>query len=87
MGDKGGTIRVVTRRGEAMTQVEITDSGPGIPKRVQQQLFEAFAEGSRGTGLGLAIARELTRAHGGDLELLSTGSEGTRFGISLPDRA
>ncbi|MBT6509134.1 MAG: HAMP domain-containing histidine kinase, partial [Rhodospirillaceae bacterium] len=85
MGDKGGTIRVVTRRGEAMTQVEITDSGPGIPKRVQQQLFEAFAEGSRGTGLGLAIARELTRAHGGDLELLSTGSEGTRFGISLPD--
>ncbi|MBC6441323.1 MAG: HAMP domain-containing histidine kinase [Rhodospirillales bacterium] len=86
MGDEGGAITVAVERGDGVTNIDIADSGPGIPERVQNQLFEAFAEGSRGTGLGLAIARELTRAHGGDLELATTGPEGTRFRLSLPDR-
>ena len=40
-----------------------------------------------GSGLGLAISRELIAAHGGVLELISTGEEGTRFRITVPDQS
>ncbi len=86
MGDGGGTVSVTAERRDGATRVEISDDGPGVPDRVRRQLFQAFAEGSRGTGLGLAIARELARAHGGDLELAATGTGGTRFRLTLPDR-
>ncbi|MCZ6524456.1 MAG: ATP-binding protein, partial [Alphaproteobacteria bacterium] len=39
---------------------------------------------SGGSGLGLAIARDLMRAHGGDIRLLRTGPEGTTFRLELP---
>jgi signal transduction histidine kinase len=87
MKGDGGSIRVAMSRGEDATLIDVRDSGSGIPQRVREQLFEAFAEGAQGTGLGLAIARELARAHGGDLELLSSDETGTCFRISLPDRA
>jgi signal transduction histidine kinase len=87
MKDNGGSIRVSAERGEGGTLIDVHDSGSGIPQRVREQLFEAFSEGAQGTGLGLAIARELARAHGGDLELVSSGENGTCFRISLPDRA
>jgi signal transduction histidine kinase len=86
MAEKGGDLRFSASRSEACTVIDVTDNGPGVPVRVQDHLFEAFSEGSRGTGLGLAIARELMRAHGGDLVLAETGPGGTRFRITLPDR-
>jgi len=54
-----------------------------IPK-----LFQPFARAARasGTGLGLAIARDLVRAHGGEVSLMSTGADGTRLRIDIPDR-
>ncbi|MBN34894.1 MAG: sensor histidine kinase [Rhodospirillaceae bacterium] len=87
MGDEGGSITVEVGRIEGGVTIDLTDTGPGIPARVQAELFEAFAEGAKGTGLGLAISRELTRAHGGDLTLIRSDETGTRFRISLPDRA
>ncbi|MDA1070251.1 MAG: HAMP domain-containing sensor histidine kinase [Proteobacteria bacterium] len=86
MAQSGGELRFAASRGEGATIVEIADTGPGVAARVQEHLFEAFSEGSRGTGLGLAIARELMRAHGGDLVLVETGPQGTRFAVTLPDR-
>jgi signal transduction histidine kinase len=69
--------------------IEIADNGPGLPEPVRQRLFQPFAGTARngGTGLGLAIARDLARAHGGDLTLVSTGPEGTAFRLSLPQPA
>jgi signal transduction histidine kinase len=69
--------------------IEIADNGPGLPELVRQRLFQPFAGTARngGTGLGLAIARDLARAHGGDLTLVSTGPEGTAFRLSLPQPA
>ncbi|MBV7408166.1 sensor histidine kinase [Maritimibacter sp. DP1N21-5] len=66
--------------------IRVTDTGPGLPKRAQDLLFQPFAAGGRkgGTGLGLAIAAELVRGHGGRLELERTGPEGTVFAIHLP---
>lgn len=66
----------------------IADSGPGIPEKAQERLFQAFSGSTSkgGSGLGLAIARELARAMGGDISLLKTGVEGTTFEVRLPQR-
>ncbi len=69
--------------------IHIVDTGPGLPARAQTKLFTAFEGAARrgGTGLGLAIAQDLVRGHGGMLDLLRTGPEGTEFRIRLPKGA
>jgi len=66
--------------------IELSDDGPGLSPRARERLFAPFAGSSRpgGTGLGLAIARELMRAHGGDIRLERSTSEGTCFRLDLP---
>lgn len=66
--------------------IRVTDTGPGLPNRAQETLFQPFSATTRkgGTGLGLAIAAELVRGHGGRLELERTGEAGTTFVIRLP---
>ncbi len=68
-----------------MIELQITDTGPGIPKKIQDGLFTPFSGSSRkeGSGLGLAIARELARANQGDLVLKSTSKKGTIFEVKL----
>ncbi|MCC6470528.1 MAG: HAMP domain-containing histidine kinase [Alphaproteobacteria bacterium] len=65
----------------------VGDDGPGIPAAAREHLFQPFAGSTRrgGTGLGLPIAREVLRAHGGDVTLQESGPGGTRFRIELPD--
>lgn len=86
MAQRGGELKIASRREEAVTLIDVSDNGPGIPERIRNRLFEAFSGGARGTGLGLAIARELMRAHGGDLVLAETGPDGSRFQMTLPNR-
>lgn len=64
----------------------VRDSGPGLPTRARDNLFKAFTGSTRkgGSGLGLAIARELARAHGGDLVLIKSDESGTVFAVMLP---
>ncbi len=66
--------------------IRIEDTGPGLPAKAREHLFQPFQGGVRrgGIGLGLAISSELVSGHGGRLELLSTGPEGTIFVVSLP---
>jgi hypothetical protein len=66
--------------------VDVADDGPGLPETVQARLNAAEWKISRsgGSGLGLVIARELARNHGGDLNLISTGTDGTVFRLVLP---
>lgn len=66
--------------------VDVSDNGPGLPPRAREKLFRPFEGSARagGTGLGLAIARELVRGHGGDLTLIGSDRDGTRFRIALP---
>ena len=75
------------REGDAII-VEIADNGPGIPSAMRERLFQPFAGTTRsgGSGLGLAISRELIQAHGGELVLVSTGENGTRFRLAVPAR-
>lgn len=67
-------------------QIEVADTGPGIPENARGHLFEAFSGSTRpgGTGLGLAIAREMLRAHGGDIALDRSDADGTTFTLRLP---
>jgi len=68
----------------------LSDTGPGLPERARENLFQAFSggqahsAGTRSIGLGLSISKELAKAQGGDLSLLSTDSTGTRFELVLP---
>ncbi|MDY8109247.1 HAMP domain-containing sensor histidine kinase [Fulvimarina sp. 2208YS6-2-32] len=68
------------------TQIYVEDTGPGLPKKARDNLFQAFRGSARsgGTGLGLAIAMEIAQAHGGDLRLAATGSTGARFEVEVP---
>ncbi len=77
-------IRAAEGTGDITILIE--DDGPGLPERVQEHLFRPFVGSYRrgGTGLGLAIARDLMRAHGGNLELAATGAGGTTFRLTLP---
>ena len=81
-----GTIRIAGQDTAEGWVIEVSDTGPGLPQKALDHLFEPFHGGVRkgGTGLGLAICAELVRGHGGRLELGRTGSEGTTFRITLP---
>jgi signal transduction histidine kinase len=80
-------IRITGRREGAVSILEVSDTGPGVPAKTRERLFEAFQTSGRpgGSGLGLAIAAELIRAHGGDIHLVE-GTIGATFRISIPDR-
>ncbi len=80
-------IRFSAQAGEASTTLDIADNGPGLSPRAQENLFRPFAGSGRpgGTGLGLAVARDLLRAHGGDIVLAHTGGDGTLFRLTLPN--
>jgi signal transduction histidine kinase len=69
-----------------MITITLADDGPGLPEAIQRDLFRPFVGGGRrgGSGLGMAIAQDLIRAHGGEITLVSTGSTGTSFRLTLP---
>jgi len=88
-GDARAPIRVrLLKRGTDMQLVVHNDGAP-IGKELVEHLFEPFFRGEggqhhRGLGLGLYIAREITRAHGGELELTRSDGDGTAFTVLLP---
>jgi len=75
---------------DGLAELRISDTGPGLPERARDNLFQAFTGGhahssnSKSTGLGLSISKELAKAQGGDLNLMSSDDTGTRFILTLP---
>jgi signal transduction histidine kinase len=74
-------------------EVRVRDEGVGIPAGEIEQIFQRFVRGQaaslhaiRGTGIGLAMARDIVRAHGGDITVTSVPSSGSTFIIRLPGR-
>ncbi len=69
-----------------MLRLLVVDDGPGLPEKAQAHLFQPFAGSTKpnGMGLGLSIAREVARAHGGELRLAETSGRGTTFAMTLP---
>lgn len=83
---QGGTVRLKSDwDGFAEVKVWVTNSGVQIPERVLPRIFEPFfTTKARGTGLGLAIARNIARAHGGDLSVSSNQPDNICFCLRLP---
>ena len=78
------------RRGDGI-EITVEDDGPGIPIEERENVFRPFYRLDRsrnpetgGTGLGLAIARDVARAHGGEIEIEDSPHGGVRARISLP---
>ena len=88
----GGTVRVTLSDAGEMWRLGVANTGPGIAPEHQLRLFERFfrAEHSAetsGQGLGLGLARELARAHGGEITLARSDREWTEFALTLPKAA
>ena len=86
----GGSIDVSGRLVDGRTEATVTDTGPGIPPKHLERVFDRFYRSDtsrkrgKGTGLGLAIARDLARAQGGDLVAEGAKGGGARFRLLLP---
>jgi signal transduction histidine kinase len=83
---KPGEIALRAGEDDNAWYICVADTGPGLPPKARENLFTPFQGGVRkgGAGLGLAISAELVRGHGGRLDLVRSGPEGTEFRIVLP---
>jgi signal transduction histidine kinase len=72
--------------GEAGVRLNVKDTGKGMTRELQEQIFKYLysTKGARGTGLGLAITQKIIHEHGGAIEVDSTPNEGSCFTIVLP---
>jgi two-component system NtrC family sensor kinase len=83
----GGELRVRTYVVERWVRLEVTDTGPGIAPDARAHIFEPFfttKKEGEGTGLGLSVSYGIVTAHGGKIEVVNTGSDGTSFRVALP---
>ena len=84
-------IKIETSEKHNKVFVSVKDSGIGIPKEQIGQVFDRFyksdlsrGKDKKGTGLGLSIAREILRAHGENINVISTEGVGSEFIFTLP---
>lgn len=85
--ESGGTLRVTTKPDSVGVQVEVSDSGAGIPRENLARIFDPFftTKGARkGTGLGLSVSYGIVEEHGGVIEVESKPGEGTVFRLQFP---
>ena len=89
MADRA-TVRLLSPNARTVI-IEIEDDGPGIPAGDLDRVFEPFHRGepsrnreTGGVGLGLPIARNIMRAHGGDVTLANRPSGGAKATVTLP---
>jgi len=83
---RGGQV-VADLQCRSRAVIRIADEGAGIPDADRERIFERFTrldEHAGGAGLGLPIARWIAEAHGGTLELESSGPQGSAFVVTLP---
>ena len=87
---EGGTLTVSTRKSswknKDAVQIQVRDTGQGIPKEVQSKIFEPFfttKEVGKGTGLGLSLVFEIVQKHEGQITVESEMGKGTVFTVML----
>jgi two-component system sensor histidine kinase BaeS len=86
----GGRISIEAGHAIDWVWIAVEDTGSGIAPEVSAHIFDPFYRGvpgqrfPQGMGLGLAIARDIARAHGGDITMQSTVGQGSRFTVAVP---
>jgi signal transduction histidine kinase len=88
---EGGIVAADVRREDDRVRLEVSDTGVGIPAEDLPRVFERFyradpARSEGGAGLGLSIARQIARAHGGEVEAKSKPGKGSTFVLHIPKR-
>ena len=86
------TVELTARRDEDRALLEVLDDGPGIPRGIEEQVFDRFVRGDGpadtigggGSGLGLAIVRAVAQSHGGSVDAGKSIYGGARFSVRLP---
>jgi len=84
---EGGDLTIASRyvEEEASVQIEISDTGMGIPDEIKEKIFDPFfSTRHEGAGLGLSIAYRIVREHGGSMEFKSKVGKGTTFILKFP---
>jgi two-component system NtrC family sensor kinase len=79
--------RVVENRGALFVEVDVNDSGPGIPESIRSKIFEPFFTTKpigKGTGLGLAVSYGIIKKHQGTIFIRDSEGMGAKFCIQLP---
>jgi signal transduction histidine kinase len=88
MEGRAGEVSITTSNHDSgHLQIQVRDTGPGIPDDQQAKIFEPFfttKEVGKGTGLGLSVSYGIIKEHGGDIMVKSAVGKGTAFLISLP---
>ncbi|MBZ5597992.1 MAG: GHKL domain-containing protein [Acidobacteriia bacterium] len=80
-----GTVSLRVHDGNRQVCIDVENAGAPIPEPTRSRIFEPFfTTRPEGSGLGLAIARNIARAHGGDLTLSANDSQGICFSLTLP---
>jgi two-component system osmolarity sensor histidine kinase EnvZ len=87
----GSRVAVTLTQDERLVEIAVEDNGPGIPESRREEAFRPFHRldqgrnlQSGGSGLGLAIARDIARAHGGDIVLDKSAMGGLKATVRLP---
>ncbi|GAI89137.1 unnamed protein product, partial [marine sediment metagenome] len=85
--EKQGEIRIATRAVDGYVEIEISDTGVGIPKQDLSKVFDPFfttKDVGKGTGLGLNMAYNIIQKHKGTIDVESEVGKGTTFIIRIP---
>jgi signal transduction histidine kinase len=83
--ENGGELMIRTSRDKKYIQIDITDTGTGIPKDIIDKIFQVyFSTKKTGTGLGLPTTKRIIEEHKGTVSVQSEEGKGTNFSIKLP---
>ena len=84
--ENGGRLSIKISDTDDGVVFDFSDNGPGIPREIQDRLFDSFVTSGKvgGTGLGLAIVKKIIEEHHGEVEIDSIIGEGATFRITLP---
>ena len=83
----GGMLEVRTGSHNGSVEIEVADTGNGIPREYIHKIFDPFfttKAGGRGTGLGLSVSYGIIKEHSGKIDVRSTPGRGTSFHVEFP---
>jgi CheY-like chemotaxis protein/anti-sigma regulatory factor (Ser/Thr protein kinase) len=82
----GGNIFLTTEEGGGFVQIYVQDNGDGIPRLLQEKVFDPYftTKGNKQAGLGLSVSEAIIRRHGGQMDVMSLEGQGATITIRLP---